>query len=235
MQPPFWVHEKVWNDCFMAIILVFFDSKTPNKTFIKVGTPSLIKHRFVWIFHSAKRKFQGDIFLPIKASQDFSGFRSHCSTTKKLLRCTLPHLEYHGQCKILIKSKSFSCIQAKAICHCSETDMFSFSQSFLKFLCFFYICRFSLLGNPEYFAIDSVSSNITTTEKLDREVICMDNIDEPCIQEIDVVVRPNSIEHFQMIKVQVMYFSIPTIFICCSVPLDVTGGSSWFPSFQWVC
>ena len=119
MQPPFWVHEKVWNDCFMAIILVFFDSKTPNKTFIKVGTPSLIKHRFVWICYSAKRKFQGDIFLPIGASQDFSGFRSRCSTTKKLLRCSLPHLEYHGQCKSLSNQK-VSCIQAKAICHCSE-------------------------------------------------------------------------------------------------------------------
>ena len=70
-----------------------------------------------------------------------------------------------------------------------------------------------MLGNSQYFAIDSVSSNITTTEKLDREVICMDNIDEPCIQEIDVVVRPNSIEHFQMIKVQVMYISIPTIYL----------------------
>ena len=90
-----------------------------------------------------------------------------------------------------------------------------------------------MLGNPEYFAIDSVSSNITTTEKLDREVICMDNIDEPCIQEIDVVVRPNSIEHFQMIKVQVMHISILMIFICCSDPLDVTGCSSWY--FQGFC
>ncbi|XP_067948200.1 protocadherin beta-10-like isoform X2 [Watersipora subatra] len=70
------------------------------------------------------------------------------------------------------------------------------------------ILRFSFLESSPHFGIDTISSEIRTLKKLDRELLCVDERNSPCVILLDVFVNPNVPEHFQMIKVQITILDI---------------------------